>query len=177
MCRWCLFLPHICRFNAMPPSYPSNMQTTASSEIALALATDVLFGQPLVTNVYRGLLVEAIIAQALQPRWTWVSRDWSPHDFENADGVRLEVKQTAATQTWAAKPGAIPKPSFDIALRKRVWCEQQMAWAQGATRPEIYVFAYHSEIDRNIADHREPGQWLFYPVRENELPKTKRINL
>lgn len=144
---------------------------------AVAKTTEALFGQPLVTNVYRGILVEAMIAEALQGSWTWVSRDWAPHDFENGEGVRLEVKQSAAVQSWGTKPGAIPRPSFDIARRKLMWCENEQGWTKEATRPEIYVFAYHSVLDRVIADHRDPMQWEFYAVGETDLPQTKRISL
>lgn len=150
-------------------------QLTAQS--AITLATETLFGKPLVTNVYRGILVEAMIAEALSGSWQWVSHDWAPHDFENANGARLEVKQSAALQSWLAKSGTTPKPSFDIALRKKVWCEDTMVWTDGATRPEIYVFAYQPVTDKTFADHRDPMQWEFYPVRETDLPMTRRISL
>lgn len=144
---------------------------------AVAKTTEALFGQPLVTNVYRGVLVEAMIAEALAGSWQWVSRDWAPHDFENPGGLRLEVKQSALLQSWATKPGIKWRPSFDIALRKKTWCEDATAWADGATRPEIYVFAFHPVTDRSVADHRDPMQWEFYPVRETNLRKTTRISL
>jgi len=153
------------------------MDRTFQQHTIVNKATKALFGLPLVTNVYRGVLVEAMIAEALQPNWTWVSQDWAPHDFENDAGVRLEVKQSAAVQSWLAKPGGIPKPSFDIALRKRVWREETQSWKEGATRPEIYVFAYHGTLDREFADHRDPKQWEFYVVGETYLPQTKRISL
>jgi hypothetical protein len=133
-----------------------------------------LLGRPLVTNAFRGMLVEAMLAQVLEPGWRWCSEDWALHDFESADGVRLEVKQSAALQSWNAetsKPGA---GRFDIAPRKVHW--------EGATRikaagrnASIYVFAWHPVTDQIAADHRLPDQWLFYPVAERNLPMQSTI--
>ncbi len=73
-------------------------------------------GKPLVTNVLRGLLVEAMVAIALEPVWTWVAGDYASWDFEGPRGLRLEVKQSAARQSWADE-NVISKCSFDIAPR------------------------------------------------------------
>ena len=61
---------------------------------------NLIFAQPLVTNVYRSVLVEAMIAKAL-PDWQWCSSDYASCDFRHPDGTRLEVKQSAVWQTWS----------------------------------------------------------------------------
>lgn len=135
---------------------------------------EAAFGRPLVTNVMRGQVVEAIVACALEPEWTWCAEDYSSWDFERADGMRLEVKQSAARQTWAAsdKPSAC---SFDIAMRKGRW--EGSSWVDEVGRAaHIYIFAHHPVADRS-ADHRDPTQWQFYVVPTSQLPNTRRLSL
>lgn len=60
---------------------------------------DAAFGRPLITNVMRGQVVEAIVACALEPECRWCAADYSSWDFDRADGVRLEIKQSAARQS------------------------------------------------------------------------------
>jgi hypothetical protein len=45
-----------------------------SSEIVLR-AVQAAYGQPVVNNVWRGQLVEAMIATALEPEWQWCGAD------------------------------------------------------------------------------------------------------
>lgn len=132
------------------------------------------FGQPLVTNVLRGQVAEAIVALALEPEWSWCSGDYSGWDFERKDGLRLEVKQSAARQSWkTAKPS---KANFDVAARTGYY-DKGTGWIPGTIRPaHIYVFAYHS-IYEDHADHRDPSQWDFYVVPTSMLPDVKRIAL
>jgi len=62
------------------------------------LACAATFDRALVTNIFRGIVAEAIVAMAL-PDWQWVSADYSPFDFQHPDGCRLEVKQSALRQS------------------------------------------------------------------------------
>jgi len=137
-----------------------------------ASAAAAIFGNPLVTNVYRSVIVEAMIAAALKD-WTWCSADYAEHDFINPDGVRLEVKQSAMKQTWATK--GVPKPSWDIAPRKQVWREDRWVDARGRNA-ELYVLALHTIMDES-ADHREPSQWSFFVIPTHRLPGLKRLSL
>lgn len=135
---------------------------------------DAAFGRPLVTNVLRGHVAEAIIACALEPEWRWCAEDYSSWDFERADGLRLEVKQSAARQTWSTNN--IPSPaSFDIAERKGRW-EGPVWVADPGRAAHVYVFAHHEVADES-ADHRDPAQWTFYVVRTRDLPPTRRLSL
>lgn len=43
----------------------------------VARVSNAAFGRPLVTNVLRGQVVEAIVASALEPEWTWCAADYA----------------------------------------------------------------------------------------------------
>ena len=139
-------------------------------------ASQAIFGKPLVANNYRGLLVEAIVADALGSRWNWVSEDWAAWDFERSDGVRLEVKQSAALQSWHQSGLKQPNPRFDCAARTGRW--EGSRWHPETQRfADTYIFAYHGEMNAELADHRIPDQWMFFVVSEASLPVQKTIGL
>jgi len=139
-------------------------------------AGQAIFGKPLVSNNYRGILVEAIVADALGSGWNWVSEDWAAWDFERSDGVRLEVKQSAALQSWHQSGLKKPNPRFDCAARTGRWEGSQ--WHPETQRfADIYIFAYHGEMNAELADHRIPDQWTFFVVSEASLPVQKTIGL
>lgn len=140
-------------------------------EVITSAAT-AIFGKPLVTNVYRSVIVEAMIAGALTD-WTWCSADYAEHDFIHTDGTRLEVKQSAMRQTWVTK--GVPKPSWDIAPRKQVWRDDMWVDAPGRNA-DVYVLALHAVMDET-ADHREPSQWSFFVIPAYRLPASKRLSL
>jgi hypothetical protein len=87
------------------------MMIPTADEIA-AKAGALAYGKPLIENSYRGLIVEIMIGEALGADWRHCSGDWRGWDFEHVEGCRLEVKQSAARQTWAA-PAKLSPPSFD----------------------------------------------------------------
>ncbi len=128
--------------------------------------------QPLVNNVVRGILVESIVALELEPEWTWWGGDYGSWDFENTDGVRLEVKQSAARQSWELGPGCKKSPPrFDIRARKR----SQETGSEGRAA-HLYIFAYHP-VEDETADHRDANQWDFYCIPGSYLPPQKSIGL
>lgn len=141
----------------------------------IARASDAAFGKPLVTNVLRGLIVEAMIANALEPKWTWCAADYSSWDFERPDGVRLEVKQSSYRQTWAPPAHGKVSPGFDIRERTGRW-EGAVFINEAGRAANLYVFAYH-DIRDDTADHRDPTQWVFFVLPTSLLPSTKRISL
>lgn len=150
------------------------MQGTPSVSDVQQKVAEAVFGRPLVTNVLRGHVVEAMIALALEPEWKWCAEDYSSWDFERGDGLRLEVKQSAARQSWAVtdKPSAC---SFDIAERKGRW--EGATWIDDVGRSaQLYVLAHHPIADIS-ADHRDPGQWHFYVIPTALLPATRRLSL
>lgn len=144
-------------------------------ETIIASATQAAFGCPLVNNVLRAILTEAIVDAALGEGWEWCSGDWALCDFRHADATRLEVKQSAARQSWHQDGDKPSVGLFDIAPRKQAW--DGLKWVPSAGRnAEIYVFAHHPVADHS-ADHRDPAQWDFYVVGADCLPATRKISL
>lgn len=144
-------------------------------ETIRARASEVAFGSTIIQNNLRALVVEAIVDYALKPSWRWCSQDWSGWDFEHESGVRLEVKQSAARQTWTA-PKSRQLPRFDIRERTGYW-ENGTTWiAQRGRYAKIYIFAHHPVADES-ADHRDPLQWHFHVVGASNLPPARSIGL
>lgn len=144
-------------------------------EAVQADVVQAMFGRPLVTNVFRSLLVEAMIAKALGPEWKWCSADFAAWDLEHASGLRLEVKQSAALQSWSHPGSKASAPRFDIAHRTGRWDGD--IWVKGRARhADIYVFAYHP-LTGEEADHRRVEQWRFYVLRSAMLPDSASISL
>lgn len=135
-----------------------------------------LFDAPLVNNAFRGTLVEAMLAQVLEPEWQWCSADWASHDFESAAGMKLEVKQSAALQSWH-EPGVSPnRGRFDIKARTGRY--EGLRWIDEPGRAaQIYIFGWHGVADPKLADHRDPSQWQFHAVRAIDVPDQKTIAL
>ncbi len=146
----------------------------SSSDIA-AKAAQAAFGHRLITNVHRGLIAEAIVAEALGTCWEWCSADYAPWDFQRADGLKLEVKQAASRQSWHSATDRSSRISFDIRARKGRYDGSQWV-AEHRRFAEVYVFAHH-HVTTNEADHRDPAQWLFYVARESTLPDQKQLSL
>ena len=136
-----------------------------------------LLGKPLVGNALRGTLVEAIVAEALAPKWRWCADGWGSFDFEGPNGVGLEVKQSAARQNWHG-PETKPCPArFDIAERTGFWNRDGKWISTPGRAARIYIFAHHAIADIATADHRITEQWDFYVVPARSLPKQKSIGL
>lgn len=142
-------------------------------EQTISAATRVLFGKPLVTNVYRAVIVEAIVDAALSD-WSWCSADYASCDFKHPDGRRLEVKQSALKQSWES--ARVSVPSWDIKPRTGYWKDGVEWISQPGRNADIYVFALHTVTD-DTADHRDSYQWVFYVVPTKALPNTKRLSL
>jgi hypothetical protein len=134
-------------------------------------AAEVTFANRLVTNVFRSIIVEAMVATAL-PEWEWCSRDYASCDFRHPDSTRLEVKQSAARQTWFA--GRASRASWDIRPRTGYWGRN--GWvARPGRYSHIYILAHHPVVSRK-ADHRDPRQWRFHVVATSDLPPTNSIS-
>lgn len=146
-----------------------------STDIATRL-THRLFGAPLLRNSIRGEYVEEMVAVALEPEWTLCAGDWGACDLAQVDGpLRIQVKQSAARQSWHTDTSPPPRPSFSIAHKTGSY--EGATWTAGYSRnAEIFIFAWHDRTDP-AADHREPDQWHFYVVAEHDLPGQKSLAL
>lgn len=140
------------------------------------------YDRPVMSNLVRPYYVEYLVAIALGPGWRLVSGDWSGWDLEDPRGARVEVKQSAALQTWsgraASMAGRTTRGSFDIAVRKGYYTEGGVEHVAVTDRPaDLYVFAWHPIVDPTRADHRDPLQWRFFVVPAHELPPQRTIGL
>ncbi len=141
--------------------------------------------QPLINNTWRGAYVEYLVWLALSTsdaQWG-VTSNWDPWDIEHKrSGARVEVKQSAARQTWTehAPPKRSPSRGFDTGPRTRYWPHGGDQWIDldpPQRLADVYVFAWHAERESKLADHRNPDQWVFIVVPECKLPPQKSISL
>jgi hypothetical protein len=144
------------------------------NEIAARLATR-LFDQKLIQNQYRSAFIEAMIEPQLVPKgWRYTGDGWSGWDFERSDGARLEIKQSAAHQTWSASRNVKTRGAFDISARTGYWSEGGSKWTAAPGRcAQIYVFAWNPTTGEET-DHRDPAQWQFYVSPASRLPEGQR---
>ena len=143
------------------------------SEI-VQIAAERAFGSRLVTNSNRGLIVEAIVSTVLCPEWHWCSEDYHCCDFMHPSGTQLEVKQSAASQSWKSKVPTVAR--WDVGTRKGYW-EGDTYVARPGRNAEIYVLAWHPVTDREQADHRDPAQWQFFVVQADALPPVRTLGM
>jgi hypothetical protein len=80
--------------------------------------THRLFGSAIIQNDVRGEWLEEIVAMALEPEWRLCGGDSAACDLVQADGgLRIQVKQSAARQSWHTEGSPSPKPTFSIASK------------------------------------------------------------
>ena len=137
------------------------------------------YDTPVMNNVYRADYVECLIAFTLGADWwlTWTHGwDWAAWDCQHTSGARLEVKQSAARQSWDRETLApLRSPRFDIAPHTGYWPQNGSPWVNSPGRQaDLYVFAWHDERRDGYADHRDPNQWDFFVAAEQDLPKNRK---
>ena len=85
--------------------------------------------------------------------------NWDAYDVEMEDGTKIEVKTSGYIQSWSQK-----KPStllFDIS-KKDPWLASENRYLGYKCRyADLWVFAVHSENDRDKADPFNLDQWQF----------------
>ena len=137
-----------------------------------------LFDVRIIGNQYRSHYVERLVVIGLGDGFEVVSDDWGGWDIEHESGLRIEVKQSAAHQTWTQNLARAKKPaagSFDIAPRTGYWTNRGATWVSAPGRhADIYIFAWHPIADAAAADHRDPAQWQFFVVPTVELPERQK---
>ncbi|URW76458.1 hypothetical protein M9980_04360 [Sphingomonas donggukensis] len=135
-----------------------------------------LYDKPLIRNDLRGELVEEMVAIALEPEWVSCGDDWGASDLRHVEsGLRMQVKQSAALQTWHRDGFSKSSPRFSIKQKTGSWVAS--TWTAHIWRnAEIFVFGWHPLSDKDC-DHRDPEQWEFYVVEESALPSTQSISL
>jgi hypothetical protein len=144
------------------------------NDVALRLAGRI-FDKPLIENQYRSAFVEEMVEPYLRSYgWRYTGDSWGGWDFERDDSSRLEIKQSAAHQTWSDARHIRTRGSFDIAERKGYFHEGGSKWvAERGRCAQTYVFAWNSRYGRDT-DHRDPTQWEFYVLPTATLPETQK---
>lgn len=141
---------------------------------------DELYGKPILSNLTRPLYVERLLVRLLGSDWQYVGGDWSGWDLENTQShLRVEVKQSAARQTWTDEASGTrksTKPIFDIRERTGYYADNGSRWVASAGRPaDLYVFAWHPKfVPAEEVDHTDPEQWEFYLLPERLLPSGQK---
>jgi hypothetical protein len=143
----------------------------------VARLTRRLFGSPIVLNSLRGEVVEEMVAMALETEWEHCAGDWAAFDFrERRSGLRIQVKQSAARQSWHKQRCPPARPRFSIAEKTGRWDEGDRWVAEPGRNADLFVFAWHP-LTAEAADHRDAHQWEFYVVAERRLPPRKSVSL
>ena len=138
--------------------------------------THRLFGAPLLRNSIRGELVEEMVAVALEPEWALCADDWGACDLMQTEGpLRIQVKQSAARQSWHGDHSPPPRPRFSIAHKTGRY--EGPTWLAGRSRnADLFIFAWHPRTDP-AAGHRDPNQWQFHILPETALRPQASISL
>lgn len=113
---------------------------------------------------------------ALEPDWTLCGGDWASHDLQHhRSGLKIQVKQAAARQSWDAGKSGRSAPRFAIATKTGRY--DGADWIAGRSRnADIFIFAWHGETGADC-DHANPEQWTFHIIAEPKLPTQKSIGL
>lgn len=142
-----------------------------------------LYGRELIQNTLRGIFAEYMVAEALGPECRIVSDAWNAWDLELGDRqaaypqrIRIQVKNTARTQTWHKRTGKLTDCQWSLSMRNRpkyftrdnpgIPCEDYGYLC------DAFILCHHPQEDWTIADHRDLDQWEFYVV-----PVTPHHNL
>ena len=141
------------------------MPQTCPHELVIRKMYAHFYDTPLIENARRGVYMESMVALALGESWR-LTHDAERWDLEAVDsGARIEVRQKAAWQpAWDRSGLGRTYRTFEIPPHK-------------SNEVDLYIFAWHSEADPDIADHRVPEQWRFYVVPERILPRQKTISI
>lgn len=145
------------------------------SSTAIDRLVQRLYGQPIIRNVLRGELVEQFVLDALGSGWQ-PAGDYEAWDVESEDGkYRIQVKQSAARQSWAEVDCKPSNARFSIKI-SRSWTEED-GWNQPAKRhANYYILAWHPLVGID-ADHRDATQWEFCILPSSALPDQASISL
>ena len=130
-----------------------------------------LFGERILQNDIRGHFVEEMVALAVEPDWRLCSGNWAGWDLEDAIGTRVQIKQSAARQSWPGHPSA---GAFSVGMNRGYWLGNE--WVPFATPQRVasvYIFAWHGRWDDD-ANQKDPSQWEFFVLKESQIPATKR---
>src|SRR3954449_5896256 len=129
---------------------------------AVNLLVSERFDQRIMSNLVRPDYVEFMVAAVLKNGWRIVSADWSGWDLEHAGGARIEVKQSAARQTWTDREsliGRTTRSSFDVRRRTGYYTDNGAKWlAYEGRGGDLFLFAWAPRARLYRADPCDPLQ-------------------
>jgi hypothetical protein len=114
------------------------------------------------TNIVRAAVAEYLVACAIG-RDHGKRSSWAGYDLE-LDGIKIEVKSSAC---FVSGKTPTKSNSYDIEARCGSWHPNgTLIASDGRARrcADVYVFAYHWQTDRELADTLDVSQWRFYVV-------------
>jgi hypothetical protein len=125
----------------------------------------------LVSNTWRGVVAEYIVAQALGVA-EGLRADWRAYDLEISPGLKIEVKSSAYVQSWKQDRDSIIQ--FGVGKR-RAWDAETNKLGDDVRRhADVYVFALLHHKDRQTIDPMNLAQWTFYVVPTKALDDRER---
>jgi hypothetical protein len=121
------------------------------------------------------MYVESMVLELLGNEWRSVGANWAGWDIEHQDGTRLEVRQSAAKQSWEPSARGYSSPSFSI-RQPTIAYSGAKAEKIDFRQADIYLFGWHGVMSE-IADHRDVDQWEFFVTLATALPNQKTLGL
>ena len=125
----------------------------------------------LVSNTWRGVVAEYIVARALGVA-DGARNDWAAYDLETVDGMKVEVKSAAYVQSW--KQDRHSDIQFGVPKRRAWDAETGILGTEARRHADIYVFALLHHKDRQSIDPMDLSQWEFYVVPTKALDERER---
>lgn len=112
-------------------------------------------GSNLLSNTYRGMLAEFIVARSLNLDCT-TRVEWELYDLLYKD-VKIEVKSTAFVQSW--EQIKLSNPRFDIhkSITKNKRCS------------DVYIFCLLKEKSKKLINPLDLKQWSFYILTTEDV--------
>ena len=156
----------------------------SKAQVLERLQSELLYSR-VIENSLRGYVCEAMIAEALGESAHLVSNGWHPWDIQigpsNAEfpkRIRIQVKNSAALQTWQTNSTERTDCQFVLSYRNRpqyferdnpgVPCEERGFLC------DLYALCHHPISDIKEADQTAPEQWKVFLVPTN--PKLEAIS-
>lgn len=131
----------------------------------------------IVSNAYRGVLAEYIVAIALGIADEGIRILWEPYDLLTRDGIKIEVKSASYLQSWRQKK--LSPISFACnKTRPDTSVEQDGSFLR---RADLYVFALLKHQDKSTLNPLDLSKWEFWVVSTEVLNEKigdgKRVNI
>ena len=121
----------------------------------------------MMTNLFRGVLAEYIVAMALDCDKQKRLDAWGPFDLVTPQGLRVEVKASAYLQAWTqSKPSKIVfsiRPSKEYDYKTGIYSESN------SRKSDVYVFCVFECMDKGNAKLSDLDQWGFYVMKTEEI--------